>query len=142
MVGKMIMDGVRDPKKVANLLQTVVDEVATEVKVYLKRLQVITFGGVEVIIYELATNANLQQMFGELGGKRRCWKDKEEALSFSRQHKDKLGPNVNFFELEGDFVALVRLDPDGWPYVHNVDPRSDNYVWGAEYQHRVFYPQQ
>lgn len=37
MIGKMIMDGVRDPHKVADLLQTIVDEVA-EAKVYLKRL--------------------------------------------------------------------------------------------------------
>ena len=143
MICKMVMDGVRDPEKVADLLQTIVDGVA-EVKVYLKRLfakEVINFGNVTIVIYELAKNATFQQMFGDIGEKRRYWKNKEEALVFATKHKDKLGPNGNFFEMEGGLVAFVDVSDDGPPDIYHVCKLSHDDVWPAGYGHRVFYPQ-
>lgn len=139
-IGKMIMDGVRDPEKVADLLQTIVD-----MKVYLKQLfvgEVITFNGVTIFIYELVKNATFEDMFGGFDPNRRRWKDEEEALSFAKKNKDKLGLNGNFFELEGGFVAGVGLGQVGQPYVYDVGPLSDDGVWGAGFRRRVFYPQQ
>ncbi|OGI70269.1 hypothetical protein A2643_00585 [Candidatus Nomurabacteria bacterium RIFCSPHIGHO2_01_FULL_39_220] len=118
---------------------------ATGVKVYLRRLfadETITYGDVKVVIFELVQNGNFQKMFGELGEKRRCWKNKEEALAFAEQNTEKLGPNSNFFELEGGFVANVNLDGDGQPYVNFVSPLSNDSAWYAGFQPRVFYPQQ
>ena len=134
MVGKMIMDGVRDPKGVAEILQTIVDEG----EVYLKRENEASFGDIRVVIFELIKDATFQLMLGQLGGKRRCWKNTEEASAFAGQNKGKLGPNGNFFELEGDFVACVHLDGAGQPYVYYVYPLSYVSTLYAESQHRVF----
>ena len=108
------------------------------IKVYLKLL----FASTKVVIYEITNDASFQQMFGDFGEKRRCWKDKEEALRFSHEHKDKLGPNGNFFELEGGLVAYVRLDRYGQPEVLFVDPLSNDFSWPAKCQFHVSYPQQ
>ncbi|MBI3305583.1 hypothetical protein HYZ82_00400 [Candidatus Nomurabacteria bacterium] len=134
MACKMIMDGVRDPEKVAEVLQTIVDE-AAEVKVYLRRL----FGNQHVAIYELVANATFVQMFGEVGGSRHRWKDKDTAVEFARQNLDKLGPNANFFELENGSVVYL-LVYDGGELDVGMDPLSNDNVWRAECQHRVLVP--
>ncbi|KKQ07813.1 MAG: hypothetical protein US18_C0007G0011 [Parcubacteria group bacterium GW2011_GWB1_36_5] len=140
MVGKMLLDGVRDPEKVADVLQTIVD-----LKVYLKQLfvgEVITFGDKRVVIYELIKNATFQKMFGDLDEKCQDWKDDEEILTFAGQNREKLGPNANFFKRADGFVVLVYLDRVGQPYVHYVSPLSHGLTWSAEYRYRVFSPQQ
>jgi len=43
----MVMDGVRDPKKVADILQAIVDEPARVVKNYLRRLEVVKLGATD-----------------------------------------------------------------------------------------------
>jgi len=136
MVCKMIMDGVRDPEKVAEALQAIVDEV-TEVKVYLRRL----FGDDKVAIYELAKNATFAEMFGELGESRRRWKDKDTAVEFARQNLKKMGPNANFFELANGSVVFIRVCGGGELGV-SVGPFSGDGVWRALYRHRVFVPKQ
>lgn len=112
---------------------------------YLKRLfenEVITFSKIKVVIYKLVEDATFQQMFGSLGEKRRCWKDKEEALASAKKHKDKLGPNGNFFELEGGFVTDVRLVDHVQPDLSYVGSLSFDYSWNTESRHRVFSLQQ
>ena len=111
----------------------------------LKRLfssEEIVFNGITIHIYELVKDATFNQMFSDLGEKRRCWKDEEEALAFSRAHLGKLGLNANFFELESKRVARMYLDEHGPPYVRYVYPLSNDGTWYASYQRRVFSPQQ
>ena len=116
-----------------------------EKMVYLKRLfadEVIKFDDVKVVGYQLIKNATFMSMLKDIGEKRRCWEDNDEILRFSRAHKDRLGPNGNFFERKDGFVVYVGLDHVGRPCVDSVYPLSFDYTWSAVYQHRVFSPQQ
>ena len=136
----MVLDGKRDPAKVAELLQAIVDE-----KVYLRRLfadEVITFGETKVVVhaYGLVKDATFELVFGDLDEKCRDWKDNEEILTFAEQNKGKLGPNANFFKRADGFVAFVARYADGQPYVSSVYELSGGGTWGAEYQHRIFSP--
>lgn len=137
MICKMVMDGVRDPEKVAEILQQIVN-----MKVCLKQLEEIIFGDVKVVIYELIKSATFLQMLGDIGEKRQCWKDTEEVLRFSREHKDRLGSNGNFFELVDGSVAHLFLDVRGQPKLGRVYPLSYDSIWNAECRHRVFSRQQ
>ena len=112
-------------------------------KVYLKRLfagEKIKFGDAKIVIYALTHNATFAEMFGDLGKKRRCWKNKAEVSFFSEQHKDKLCVNGNFFELEDGSVAVAHFGNKGKLEVY-IKKFSPDEVWHAESGLRLVSPQ-
>ena len=134
---KMIVDGTRDASKVAEVLQSIVDGV-TGGKIYLRRL----FEMSDAIVYEQIADGKYAELFGSLGEKRRRWKDRPQVEAWCRKNPDKLrGEGYrNFFELEGDLVAHVRVDDDGQLSVR-VRPLDYAYVWRAESRRRIVVPQ-
>lgn len=112
-----------------------------EVKVYLERLfetEKIFFNGREIAVFELVANATFSQMLGPEDEKRPRW-EKKEALAFAEQNKERLGPNANFFEVDGGSVFNVLLAGSG-PLKSSEYPFSDDFTWFAKSQHRVFLP--
>lgn len=145
MICKMIMDGVRDPGKVADVLQTIVDSG----KVYLRRLyktEVIKLGNTAFAVYEMVEDGTFAQLFGSLGDLNRiCFTSREQIDEFCRIHRNKLrgeGYGNFFLHKEGKnfFVAYVHVVVDGRLYVH-VGPLGLDVVWTASYQHRLVVPQ-
>jgi hypothetical protein len=171
MICKMIMDGVRDPYSVAEILQSIV----TEVKVYLHRLfetEIITVSatdGTETFassgiftggVYgetlpigvgkpTMATNATVHEMiedgkFTELFGslgERKCWQE-SQVVQFCRERRDKLRTD--------GFGTFLELEGS---FVADVYVSDDgrlkvlvrkflyDYVWFARCHHRVVVPQ-
>ena len=115
MIGKMVLDGVRNPQKFADALQAVVDQAT---KVYLSVLSLgetiivkvsdvtedlsVAFpGGVDlssapdnsfptpamdIIISELVENGNLTDIFGSLGESRCRWRTLRQVARFCLDH--------------------------------------------------------
>ena len=188
MIGKMIMDGVRDPEKVAEVLQTIVDGVAG-VKIYLKRLfngesfavgamkSTKTFeesgffpGGVynenllgtakptsaiKVVFDELIEDGKFPDFLGNTAlelERRRLYRG--HVIKSCETHRDRFRKDgyATFAVITKDdepvkddlsnvFVARVHFGGRGRLGV-GVGQFSYDYVWGAEYQHRVVSPQQ
>ena len=161
MIGKMILDGVRDPQKVADALQ-IIHDTAT---IYLRRLyeaETITVGATDgtesmsglaasghgtesatVVVDEQAIDGNFAQLFGSKGETRMLWTRSQVAV-FCRDNKGRLrGEGYgNFFELEdGSSVADVRVNGVGLPDAR-VYEFSRGSVWHARYRRRVFSLQQ
>ncbi len=90
-------------------------------------------------IYELVENGTFGQF---LAGNPGRWIE-SQVVKFCHENRDRLRTDghATFFELEGGFVALVRLYSGGLPsvYVRRFGP---GIVWGAECRHRVVIPQQ
>lgn len=145
MICKMIMDGVRDPGKVADVLQTIVDSG----KVYLRRLyetEVIKLGNTAFAVYEMVEDGTFAQFFRSLGDLNRiCFTSREQIDEFCRIHRNKLRSEGygNFFlykERENFLVASVYVS-DGGRLSIDVYPLVNNAVWDARFRRRVVVPQ-
>lgn len=145
MICKMIMDGARDPDKVADILQTIVDSS----KGYLRRLyetEVIKLGEAVFAVYEMVSSGTFTQLFGSLGDLNRLsFASRKQVDEFCRVHRDKLrtGGYATFFlykEGENFFVADVYIHSDGRLGV-GVSPLEDDSLWSAVSQRRVVVPQ-
>ncbi len=149
MICKMIMEGLRDPNKVADLLQTVVDG-ACGVNKYLKHL----FSGVTVnatngtesmpglsasgyptsatsaTVWVMILDGMIAQLFGSLGKDRRRWSNSQVAV-FCRDNPDKLrgGSIGTFFELANGSVAMVYFYGDP---IANVYVSFHRNVWSTK----------
>ena len=168
---KMVVDGVRDPNKVAEQLQAIVDEGPTYLRQLFTGLEVDGADGNETFqssrlftggIYGLAvpaaakgkptpaTKATVCEMildetfallFGSLGEGRKRWTE-AQVIKFCRKHRDKL-------RTQG-YGTFFEMKGDVVAYVRGLDDgrlfvnvRSLEYndVWFADYQHRVVVPQ-
>lgn len=171
-IAKMVVDGVRDPEKVAEALQAIVDGVAG-VKVYLRELVNAVVGPTDgtktfansgfvigyihpdykptagqptpetrVTVCEMIEDGNFVEVLGSLGEARKRWQNEDQIVEFCQKHPGKLRKDgyATFFELEGGFVADVGVDDDGRLYAHLYHVSHD-YVWSAEYRHRIVVPQ-
>jgi len=172
MICKMIMDGVRDPYKVAEILQGIV----TEVKVYLRRLyetESIIVGatnGTETFVSSgifaggvygetlpigvgkptLATNAIVDEIiedgkFTELFGslgERNRWQE-SQVVQFCRDHRDKLRTDGYGTFFELEGGFVARVDVGGDGRLRvYVRKFSNDDVWHARYRPRIVVPQQ
>ena len=147
MICKMVMDGVRDPEKVADALQAIVDQT----KVYLRRLyetEVIKIGDMVFRVYEMIEDGSFADIYKSVGEllDDLCFESREQIDEFCRVHRDKLRTDgyatFFLFKVDGNFfVASVHVDDDGRLHVF-VYEFSFDYVWLAEFGLRFVIPQQ
>lgn len=171
MICKMIMDGVRDAEKVADILQDIVNERKTYLRELFTGVEVGATSGTETFqssgiftggvygldvpeaakgkatkaskatVWELILDGTSVLFFGSLGENRKRFTE-HQVVQFFRDNRDKFKrPRVTFFEMEGDVVAYVSFDNCGRPEV-NIHEFSCDKVWHAKYRHRVISLQQ
>ena len=106
-ISKMVVDGTRDPYKVAEVFQSIVDGQTWE-RVYLNLL----FETSDALVFKQIDGGSYTEIFGSLGKKRSKWLDVRQVDEWCRQNLDKLqrGEIDNLFELnDGRRVVAVRL---------------------------------
>lgn len=92
-------------------------------------------------VFELAEDMTFKQMFADPENQHLS---QSEIIEFCKNHRDKLSQDwCTFFLFKANdqfFVARVRFADDGSldAYVYRLE---DDYVWDAEYRHRVVVPQ-
>jgi len=89
-------------------------------------------------VYEMVEDGAFKPVFESLGAERRRWASLYHVAAFCRTHPEKLRGDGfgTFFEMEGGFVADVRVEGDGRLRVY-VDPFERDRVWRAGYCLRV-----
>jgi len=104
--------------------------------------------GIEV--WETAQDGTFQTIIGGFGEKNDSlfFEGQNQTVKIAEKHRDKLGPNGNFFpfreKVNGEwkyFVAGVCANSVGSLGV-GVRRLSNDRVWDAEYRDRFFFPQQ
>jgi hypothetical protein len=100
-----------------------------------------------VDVYEMEKNATFSQMFGELNSdvRKLCF-TQHQIKNFVKKYRNWLRTDgyttLFLFESKGQFfVADVRFNSRDELYV-SVDRFENDFVWRAEYRHRVVVPQQ
>jgi hypothetical protein len=147
----MIMNGVRDPEKVADVLKIIIDN-STYLIIYFRRLyttEVITLGDRVFQIYEQIKDGTFAQLFGNLGDlDRLCFESREQIDEFCKAHPDKLLSDFNetFFlykKREKFWVIRVVVHGDGYPERLRVNeyPLEYDYINKAYRRERYVIPQ-
>ncbi len=165
-VAMMIVDGTRDAEKVADILQTIVDETKTYLSELFVGVDVVATDGTETFessgiftggiyglavpkiakgkptkatkatVWELILDASFALFFGSLSKNRKRWTE-HQIVQFCRDNSDKLKISLfTFLEMEGGVVAGVYFYNEG-ELVVEVLSFFEKRVWLAEYRRRV-----
>lgn len=145
MICKMIMDEVRDPEKVAEVLQSIVT-----VKIYLRRIfekETIKLGDKAFAVYEMIEDGTFSQLFWSLGKPDQLYFESLEQVDvFCLKHYDKLikDGSTNFFlfrkRKEKEFlVACFSVLLNNNPF-NGVHPLKWGRIWHAGFRHRLVIP--
>lgn len=172
MICKMIMEGTRDPYKVAQVLQSIVDEADS----FLRRLfadeavavpataGAKTFANsgfvvgyihpdykpsqrsaeaVNTSVHEIVRDGRFTDFLGSPNESRPRWQTECQIVVFCELHRDKLRGDGYATFFELEDGFVANVDVvDGGRLVVRVRRLSDGYVWHAECRHRVVLPQQ
>lgn len=171
-ISKMVVDGVRDPEKVADILQAIVDETKTYLSELFTGVEVCATSGTETFessgiftggiygldvpdaakgkatkatkatVWELIFHATFALFFGSLGKGRNRWTE-HQVVQFCRDNLDKLKTSGYATFFEMEGDVVAYVRfGDGGQLCVYVRSFSSGYVWYAGYRHRVVSLQQ
>ena len=172
MICKMVMDGARDPEKVAEILQTIVDETKTYLQQLFTDLEIDAKDGTETFessgvfpggvygvavpaaakgkptpaakatVWEIILDGIFALLFGSMGDNRKRWTE-AQVIEFCRRHYGKLRTGGYTTFFEMEGgVVAFAYFDDSGRLEVYVDSFSHDSVWHAKYQHRLVSLQQ